>query len=344
MQCDNPILIGGSGSTGSTLLATILNRHPEIGIGPELSLFNKPVLFNIPFTEFRDNLVHYLSVGTSTRGWHLYLPTMNRIEQYGWDNNSLLYLAKKSTNARDFIDGFFGNYLNVNNKIIWGEKTPSNSYQFDSFLRLYPKARIIHIVRDARDVVCSLKNRGMDSYYASMLWLYNTAMGVRLNNNESYYQISYEDLVINTENTVINLCEFLNVNYFSNMINHQQSSIDNSIKSWNNKPSGIINSKSVGKYKNVLGDFDYFVMNHIRISNSHVSYYGLRNNSIISLSNLSNIDNYTLSYSKVLRSYFIIRLVLLFMKDVIRRFFIMLLIDRDLYPIPGGIDIKGSLK
>jgi uncharacterized protein YutD len=177
-----------------------------------------------------------------------------------------------------------------------------------------------------------------------MLWLYNTAMGVRLNNNESYYQISYEDLVIDTENTVINLCEFLNVNYFSNMINHQQSSIDNSIKSWNNKPSGIINSKSVGKYKNVLGDFDYFVMNHIRISNSHVSYYGLRNNSIISLSNLSNIDNYTLNYSKVLRSYFIIRLVLLFMKDVIRRFFIMLLIDRDLYPIPGRIDIKGSLK
>ena len=45
MSCRNPIIIGGSGSSGSSLLATILNRHPEVAVGPELSLFNKPVLY-----------------------------------------------------------------------------------------------------------------------------------------------------------------------------------------------------------------------------------------------------------------------------------------------------------
>ena len=39
------ILIGCSGSTGSSLLKTILNRHAQLFAGPEASLFAFPQLY-----------------------------------------------------------------------------------------------------------------------------------------------------------------------------------------------------------------------------------------------------------------------------------------------------------
>lgn len=342
MLCNNPILIGGSGSTGSTLLATILNRHPEIAIGPELSLFNKPKLYQISYEIFRDNLDRYLTTGTSTRGWHLYWPTMREIKHFGWDNNSLLKLSKECNSAREFSDGFFDHFLIIKKKKTWGEKTPSNSYQFDSFLRLYPNARIIHIVRDARDVVSSLKSRGMDSYSASMLWLYNTAMGLRIKENDLYYQISYEDLVQDTENTLAYLCDFLSIDYLKDIIEPQSEKSEKNILSWDNSPGGSIKSISVGKYKNQLDSFDYFVIDRVRISKTHIENYGLKNDSINSISVLSY--KYSRRYSTLTRLYYIIRLVAMVMKDRIRRILVMLLIDREFYSFPGGIIIRGFTK
>ncbi len=40
------------------------------------------------------------------------------------------------------------------------EQTPETSFVLAAALRAYPKARAVHIVRDGRDVVCSLLERG----------------------------------------------------------------------------------------------------------------------------------------------------------------------------------------
>jgi len=344
MICDNPILIGGSGSTGSTLLATILNRHPEIAIGPELSLFNKPIFYHTNYNLFKDGLLRYLSIGTSTKGWHLYWPTMKSIEHYGWDSQSLLELSQRSSNSKEFSDGLFEHYLKINNKNIWGEKTPSNSYQFDSFLKLYPRARIIHIVRDSRDVVSSLKNRGMNSYYASMLYLYNTAMGLRLNNENSYQQISYEDLVDETEDTLANLCNFLKIDYFEEMIVPQKDENDNCIKSWNNKPSGEIKPNSVGKYKNKLDNFDYFVMKQVKISKAHIIKYDIINSSMESISGISYDSEVNMTFSIITRIYYIFRLMTFIINDWVRRLLVMIFIDKEFYSYPGGINLRRLTK
>ena len=242
VKCNNPIIIGGSGSSGSTLLATIINRHPDISIGPELSLFNKPALYNEPYHLFSKNLESYMVKGTSTRGWFLYWKTLRELKKYGWDKNELIKMSYKCKNNIEFIDNFFNRYLEENDSSIWAEKTPSNSYYFQSFLKLYPNGRIIHIYRDYRDVVSSLKKRGMNSYYASMLYLHNTSTALECRKQKNYYELSYEELVTDPSRSINDLCKFLKVPYDKKMIKESKGKNVNQIKSWRNNPSGEIKS------------------------------------------------------------------------------------------------------
>ena len=336
-HCENPIIIGGSGSTGSTLLSTILNRHPEVAIGPELSLFNKPVLYQQPYTKFKRNLERYINIGTSTKGWYLYWRTFRELEHFGWDKNSIIELSNECNNIREFIDRFFTRYLTINEKNIWGEKTPSNSYYFDSFLDLYPKARIIHIVRDVRDVVASFKKRGMNSYTSSMQWLYNTAMGLRLNQNKAYYQISYEDLVSDTEKSLQNLCGFLNIDFDKSMIMPSNENKEIYIDSWRNKPSGPIKSSSIGNNKKILNRYDYFIFDHIQISKNHINKFGIKNKSIHSVNKVLGGYKHKLKCTIFNKIFYWIRLVLSITQDKIKRVIVMIRIDRNFYSFPGSL-------
>ena len=343
MRCKNPIIIGGSGSSGSTLLATILNRHSDIAIGPELSLFNKPVIYNESYGRFIRNLNRYIKKGVSTQGWFSYLNTFSELEKFGWDDEELIEMALSCDNIIEFIDLFFKIFLDKNKKKIWGEKTPSNSYYFDSFLNLYPKARIIHIVRDMKDVIPSFKKRGMNSYDASMLWLYNTSMALRLNQRVNYHELSYEDLVLNPEITLRSLCKFLKISYNKEMLRTSNEDNMSKIKSWGNNPSGQVRSDSIGKNRKILGPYDYFIFERIRISNAHKNKFKLKLSSIRSVNDLLGYEQEIVKYSIFSKLFYWLKLLISVVKDRIIRIVIMIWIDNKIYSFPGSIKMSGDL-
>ena len=339
INCKNPIIIGGSGSSGSTLLATIINRHPEISIGPELSLFNKPALYNQPYHLFSKNLERYIVKGTSTRGWFLYWKTLRELKKYGWDRNELIEMSYKCKNNIEFIDAFFNRYLEENDSSIWAEKTPSNSYYFKSFLKLYPNGRIIHIYRDYRDVVSSLKKRGMNSYYASMLYLYNSAAALACRNQENYYDLSYEDLVTNPAKSIKDLCKFLNVSYDNKMIKVSSGDNVNKIKSWSNSPYEAIRSNSIKGKNRILTNYDHFVFNHVQISGIHKKKFNLDIDSIKKVNDILGYD-YGINHSrKAIKVFYMLKLSLSFLIDNFKRLVVMIYIDKALYPLPGKIKL-----
>lgn len=331
----NPIIIGGSPSSGSTLLLHILNRHSEILAGPELSLFNKEAFYNMPYYKLKKKSKKIAKKGVCTNGWFL-SPQIN-YKGYGYSTIEIINLIRKNNNHRDFIDNFFNHRLRKSNKSIWVEKTPSNAYCFKKFLELYPNAKVIHIYRDGRDVITSLKKRGMNSYFATMLWLYNTSSALKLRGHQNYREIKYENLVINPEETIMKLFDFLGMKYEPHLLKSTIQSKKNMINSWNHSPESSIKNDSVGKYKKGLSRFDVFIFLKSGISLKHARKNNLKFLNTTELQSILGYGVTKIKFSLYEITYFYIKMIYLFCKDWYFRLQTTLKIDEKIYSYPGKI-------
>ncbi len=99
--------------------------------------------------------------------------------------------------------------------------------------------KVIHVVRDPRSIVASNFSSG-DIYpllflirqwrkLASLAW-------INANNNANILLIKFEDLVLNSERTAVKVCNFLNVDYHSNM-NDPNSYEDGNGQPWRQNSS-----------------------------------------------------------------------------------------------------------
>lgn len=166
-------------------------------------------------------------------------------------------MANHSTSHREFFDLFFSNYLKNRKKSIWGEKTGSNAYCINEFLKLYPQARIIHLIRDGRDSVCSLMKRPNSSAYHSIShWLYNVSAAISCRGINQYLEVRYENLVSDPMRTLEHICNHIGVNFDKRMLSldhdeyWKQFSQRNVHDSWHQTPlAANISKSSIGQYK-----------------------------------------------------------------------------------------------
>lgn len=192
-----PVLIGGNPSGGSTLLAELLNRHPDVFCGNELNFFNKEEILK-NFGLNRAKISSPLSKKKlMTSGWDA-SPGHNLDEkEYRSLVSDFDILINKAKNAREFVDLFYERILCASGARVWVEKTPSNTYGFHDFLAMYPEdGKVIHIIRNPYDSVTSFFKRRGSYIKAAAHYLYNNACGLNFINNENYLMVRYEDLVL----------------------------------------------------------------------------------------------------------------------------------------------------
>jgi hypothetical protein len=63
---------------------------------------------------------------------------------------------------RALVEGLMQNFCRAEGKPRWAEKTPENIQCMVALGELFPEARFIHMVRDGRDVACSLVTQARD--------------------------------------------------------------------------------------------------------------------------------------------------------------------------------------
>ena len=276
------IFIGGTGRSGTTLLREILDSHPEITAIPfETKLISQKIFRDFPdalatcppnlktrmiekFKQLWVDDFYRFKVGWSLdsndnqfRGLHKWIDKKDIVRYFSIldnlhkniDENQIYIIIGR------FINSIFSSYKNKKDAKYWVEKTPMNSAYATFWYRCFPNLKIINIIRDGRDVACSLRNVvwGIKDYKNGVdWWVDNLSQALREQRylpQNSYLNVKYEDLVFNKIETLKNIVDFLNIDWSDSL---------NSIE---------VSKESVGRWKNELPEhvFDYINQKHHKL-------------------------------------------------------------------------------
>jgi hypothetical protein len=144
---DAVFFIAGEMRSGTSWLRRTLSAHPEIACSHEGSFFGRDYSReDIPvYTGPVSSLTRALAVSEEFRVWHG-LPWNRWGDDYEKDMRNLTRLS---------VDYFLSKEVRRTGKRIVGDKSPQHTAHLDELHEVYPDARIIHIVRDGRDVAVS---------------------------------------------------------------------------------------------------------------------------------------------------------------------------------------------
>lgn len=142
--------IAGEMRSGTSWLRRMLNAHPEIACGHEGSFFGRDYeREDIPvYPGPVSSLTRALAESESLRIWHE-LPWNRWTDSYEEDLTGL---------ARAMVDYFLRKEAARTGKPLIGDKSPQHTHNLDEMYGIYPDARVVHIVRDGRDVAVSAMN------------------------------------------------------------------------------------------------------------------------------------------------------------------------------------------
>lgn len=192
--------IVGCPRSGTTMVQQALNRHSHIAIPPETKFF-----FSFLGHSRKAQARHIARLNTDL-GTHLPEPKA---------------AVRSIDEARAWYETMAGQYVERLGKkgvTCFGEKTPEHTGQLSRIRQLYPKAKIVVLYRDGRDVALSLSRvpwSSPDLYVNFLVWLYYNQV-VR-NEIESgapnLYFARYEDIVMAPQVELGGILRFLGLPY-----------------------------------------------------------------------------------------------------------------------------------
>lgn len=104
------------------------------------------------------------------------------------------------------------------NKKRFTEKTPKHIYKINKIFDYYPESQVILMLRDGRDVACSLKARNKDFTLGVDRWVKDNLEGCKHWNDPRVKVVKYEDLVNKPQETLEVLMNFLGEDYTDNIL------------------------------------------------------------------------------------------------------------------------------
>ena len=201
----NLSFIVGCPRSGTTWLQRLLLCHPKVHSGQETDLFD---MFIGPQLKSWRSLLNY-----ELSGRPVGLPCYFREHEY---------LAILRRYMLELLEPMIGN---LKEGEIFVEKTPSHALFIPEIMEMLPESRIIHILRDPRDVVASLlaasKSWGKhwapkDATSAAHMWVQHVQAVQKSSSalpKDKFYELRYEDLCASTEGVLNNLCQFLGLEW-----------------------------------------------------------------------------------------------------------------------------------
>lgn len=128
------------------------------------------------------------------------------------------------------VRAFFGAYAAREGKPRWGEKTPTYVRNMPLIQRALPEACFIHVIRDGRDVALSVLDRtirDIDAVHVAGRWKKKVSKAREVSPKLRHYkEIRYEDLILDTEPVLREVCEFAELEFVPELLDYHERSGD----------------------------------------------------------------------------------------------------------------------
>jgi hypothetical protein len=201
-----PIVLGGCGRSGTTLLRMMLDSHRRICCGPESSVFRRRALDPAALAE-----------------------------RFGLPQADVQSLYDRARSRPGFIEAFAALCMQKTGKSRWAEKTPRNIGRIGEIFRSFPEARFVHVLRDGRDVACSLRTHPRHRVEGGKLvpldtwkpiagcarrWRDDIEGSRPFWSDPRFYTVRYEDLVLDPRPVLEKLMAFLGEPWDEAMLAH----------------------------------------------------------------------------------------------------------------------------
>lgn len=216
-----PLFLVGMPRSGTKLLRALLNEHPLIEITKFETEFFPYWVKKWPsfgeLSDFNNFIAFYNNVTKSLYFFYYCKLNNNVIDPKKWFESCLDYspagvfeaLVRHNTNVP------FGSDK------IWGDKSPSYIRHLPLLKRNFPKAKIIHIIRDVRDYCLSInKAWGKNMIRAAQRWVddITKARNDAKEFLEDYLEVRYEDLLDSPEQELRRICNFIGIEFCKDML------------------------------------------------------------------------------------------------------------------------------
>jgi hypothetical protein len=230
----SPVVLGGCSRSGTTLLRCLLGAHRSLYIGPEtaiLSVGNRNIDHLARVTELAPECL---------RGYY-----------------------RRSSCMGQFAELVLSDLMAQSGKQRWGEKTPANVRRLERIFRFFPQARFVHIIRDGRDVVCSLRTHpkyrfeegrrvptGIVNPWTQCVaeWIDDVHAGLKWRGDPRYYELQYEVLVSDPQGALRPLLGWLGEEWDPAVLqSYQTDGLE-----LQPRLAGAIDSGSVGRWRQDL--------------------------------------------------------------------------------------------
>ncbi len=213
----------GRPRSGTTLLKTLFDAHPNVKIPPELPIF-------LPLYQKFKHIKKWDKGNITSFVDHVFQPNVfnnRKIENMKIDREvflaDLLKMEGQCT-VQDLLVKLNEHAWSIFPKkeiLLVGDKNPVYSVYMNRLIRIFPNAWFICIIRDYRDNYVSLKNLEEVRMEAPVLtlqiarWVYVTKLFLACQKKfpDRFYIIRYEDLVTKPEESFREICTFLNIPY-----------------------------------------------------------------------------------------------------------------------------------
>lgn len=201
----NIVFIVGCPRSGTTYLQKMFEYNPKVRSTPETHLFDK-------------------YVGQDIRSWK---NEKRESASNPWSTGLSRYLGEDSFRSilKEYVFNLIRPHVfDLKADELFIEKTPQHAEYIPEIVELFPKCKIVHIIRDPRDVVASIlaASTSWGAYFpktaskAARMWvrfIHEVQLSSNLLDRDQFYQLKYEELLSSTKEVMKSLSSFLGIKW-----------------------------------------------------------------------------------------------------------------------------------